>query len=368
MPVRNTHLLSAFRASAAIDFITIGAIDPCHTLSRIHQQPSLESLAKKIKVPRGMEVFTVHDPNAADLQLLIDRLPEQPVEKIEIAVDLFLLDGSNNPQMLKDAYLFIRQNLYPAKHPGFAGAINRKRYHPQGQIRKNPLGDKDGTGAINRKRYHPQGQIRKSPLGDKDGTCTMYWVNERQHIQVRLYIKTLDNNMPVAQHCVRLEVTLPRAACQDHAVWRLYMLPNFGQNMRKLLSPLFSFAKGIKPDVTRCRAKSPQTQLASQAAARTAAMREKRCFERSGAMSAVQRKKKVEADVYANRLYGKALKGLREKLLKLRLPENVADLAAWQQRDSLMYQVAGARPSEPSHIDVDGRRTHPGTQSKTPQQ
>lgn len=256
-----------------------------------------------VKLPgRGVRTeMTLHDPTAKDLQLLIDTMPTAQLHVLEVAVDFCPSPSASTS--LDEIYDWLKHTVCPQAHRYMIGA-RRKQY-------------RESTRKVEPLRGLPSLPERTSA----------YWTSREGWEQVRLYIKTIDQNKPAGQPLVRLEVTLNGGGTQRANVQLVGHLPTFVKQLQTYLSPLFSIGKGLKPS-TKARldrmksARLRQTGLAKQSAAESA-LRKK--WRSHGGAYALANDIKVLPDVVANRRVGTALKRLREQLLKLREPNKVAD-------------------------------------------
>ncbi|MEO8408422.1 MAG: hypothetical protein ABI476_08340, partial [Oxalobacteraceae bacterium] len=74
----------------------------CGTVRRANNQP---------------RSVTIHDPTVDDLQYLLDHYPTAHIGYIEIAVDAYLPQGSNDLYLLRQLKEQIRHCLAPQQHP-----------------------------------------------------------------------------------------------------------------------------------------------------------------------------------------------------------------------------------------------------------
>lgn len=241
--------------------------------------------------------ITVHDPSKEGLQFLVNEYPDTGIRELEIAIDFFLKDGSNDPVRLIGFHDCLKRRLYPQRH------IMMKR----GRRKFYDTSDKS---------------IKRDTLKTRSGNETIYWQDADCIQKVRLYIKTKDNHKPIKKRCVRLEVTLTQSACVRLRVDRIWMLPEFFEGMRRYLSPFFNVAKGIKPRIKRSRFITPKKQKLADLEAKKEQKRVERNWKRFGAAWAVEHGYKIAPDADTNRLIGAALKGLQNRM-RLKMTEKV---------------------------------------------
>lgn len=305
--------LAAFQSKAILDFITLRA--PNSLMTESAARTFKRAIKGRIQTPKKKHAgwVTIHDPQRADLQYLLDNYPEVEILALEVAVDLFLKDGTNNAARLGAAHRYLAVNLFPQAHQKLAKGTKRKIYTDDGKIRVDTM--KTGSGGM-----------------------SVYWANAKGFEQIRLYIKTLDNKLPLARHSTRLEITLNRGGCQDAGINRVCLLPGFAKTVRRYLSPFFKVAAGIKPRIRRTR--TTNTEKAKKAAyeADKSYQSVKRAYEKFGAASAAKNGKKIAPDRLASATIGGALKGLREQLIGLKLPENSAALLERWGENSPIYK------------------------------
>ncbi|MBU1264040.1 MAG: hypothetical protein KJ946_05395 [Gammaproteobacteria bacterium] len=305
--------LADFSPKAKIDFITLHL--PADLKTGADAYRFTGTIRGRIEAPKRTsgQWLTIHDPHRNDLQYLIDHYPDAEILMLEVAIDLFLKDGTNDPEQLQAAHRYLTINLFPQAHQRFAGRARRKIYTDNGQIRPDTM--KTGSGGK-----------------------SVYWVNANAWEQVRLYIKTLDNKRPIDRHSVRLEITFNRGGCQKAGINRVCLLPMFAKKARRYLSPFFNVAMGIKPKIKRTRTKNPETAAKAAREAEKEQRRVLRSYNLYGAAWAGQKGYRVVPDKQFSIMTGKGLKGLRDQLMELKLPENSAELVERWGPNSLMYR------------------------------
>lgn len=298
-----SHLAVAFRKpKAKIDFIK--TVVPSVLLTEPKLAMELQkAIQGRIEVPKrhSDNWITIHDPSIADLQWMLDHVPEAPVLAIEIAVDWQLADGRNDPDQLMVLHSWFNHCLFPQRHAELHQA-KRHRYS------------------------HQSDKYERDNLETLGGDTTFQWRDNKQKMRVRLYRKSLDNKKPLTgQHSVRLEATLERGACQEFDLHRIAELPQFADRMRRELSDCFFVAEGIKPKIRQSRAKTPAKAQKALREAEAEQRRVEREWERYGAQWAAKHGYEAQPDTEATRAIGVALKRLREKMLPLKLTQKVAE-------------------------------------------
>lgn len=316
--------LHAFRAEGKIDFITTRAHRIFDSVTAAHAfQSAIRARACFAATYKGekSEWVTIHDPFISDIQWLLDNHPEAPVQELETTVDFFLRDGSSDPVRLLGMFRRLKHSLLPQRHKALATSRRKKQY--------------DSV----------DGKIKTIGMRDNGKATTVYWAdNQSSVMQVRLYIKTHDNDEPLkTQHSVRLEVTMRRLGCQIEELHRIAELPDFVPNLRRYLSPAMYAAAGIKPTLKRTdRIRNDQRRGIAERKNRKAANKANRTWDRYGASwiarnsrakltptdstkYRVRRDIEVLPDVEMNAMIGSALKGLQEKLKMLKLTKKMAE-------------------------------------------
>lgn len=310
-----------FRVVAKIDFITIDA----HALIPVLRSMGDDRIkfVGRIELPKRTDAvwMTIHDPSRADLQFLVETVPESEILGLEVTLDFLLTDGTSRGARLCELHRHLTVNLYPNRHQRFNKAT-RKLY----------VGD--------------DRKIRLDKMKTGNGHTTRYWREPRGFEAIRLYIKTHDNKQPVLQQSVRLELTMTRGGCQMANTHRMCLLPNYLHNIRRNTSKAFQIAAGIKPNIKRTRA----TKAARLAKAEKEAAKERRKVERAyakyGACWVGEHGYRVVPDTTASAMIGNALKQLREQFLALKLPEESAELPAKWDYNSDMYQGVADRSAD----------------------
>lgn len=290
------------RPKATVDFITF-SLPP--SLNSMALCSGFERAIKgRIELPKGRnkDWITIHDPHTGDLQWLLDNYPEARILAIEVAVDFPLMDGSNDPEQLAALHGWFKTRLFPQRHASMAQVGRRKYYDAR------------------------TGQIVLDALKTKSGNETVYWTNPNAYEQVRLYIKTHDNKVPIkGQHPVRLEATLFGGGCQNAGLYRVADLPCFADQLRRYLSKFLYVAAGIKPKLRHTRANAPERVAKAAHEASTERARVSRAWQIKGAAWAATHKYDTTPDTTTNRLIGVALKTLRDDLISLKLTRKVAE-------------------------------------------
>jgi hypothetical protein len=317
--ITHTHLppfrLEDFDLKAKIDLIKIAFPQEIRTYS---DALKFEEDFKSIKGGRlncskkHGATITIHDATPAGLQYLIDNHPDVEIVDLEIAVDFFLNDGTNDPARLLAAHRYLTINVLPTFPERTGQTVRRIKRH-----------------------HYVKGKIIPDTMKTQSVGTTTYWSDGRS--QVKAYHKTLDNKKPViGQHSTRIEATLGRGGCQLAGVSHVCQLPDFAKDIRRHLSPFFKVAAGIKPEVPRSRTKTPAK--IEKAAHEVAKKRSKaaRDYQRYGAASAAKSGRKIVIDRDLSNAIGGALKTLRGQLIRLQLPEKSAELLERCKAQTLM--------------------------------
>lgn len=297
------RLINEFgKPKAKIDFITMALpssiqseADAYHFTKRIENPDSIKTSKKW-----GYDWLTIHDPTLPDLQFLLDEHPNTAVSSIEIAVDFCLKDGSNDPVRLRELHSWLKVSLFPQRHKLMR--MGRRKFYDQSN-----------------------NSIKRDMLKTRSGDESVYWADLSYREQVRLYIKTIDDEKPIERHCVRLEVTLFCGGCHRAQLFWVGNLPRFIAGMRPYLSPFLNVAKGIKPSIKRTRSKDPAKALKATYSATKEKARVERWWKQCGSAWAAKHNYKVIADADTNRLIGGGLKNLQDRLRQLKLTRKVAD-------------------------------------------
>lgn len=303
------------KPKSKIDFIKLGL--PA-TLSRADALRLHSEIKGRIDVPERWRTYkddwiTIHDPTFADLQLLVNEYYETEIIALEVAVDFKLKDGSNDPERLRALHTWLKVCLFPQRHKRLKGK-GRRRYFDE-----------------------TSGTIETDMLKTRSTDKTVYWASPEEFEQVRLYIKEKDYKKPIEEHSVRIEATLYRGGCQKANVHRVGLLPVFGKELRRYLSPFFNVSNGIKPKIKRTRIKDPKKAKMALIAADKERVRVERNWNKYGAAWAAKHGYHITPDTKTNCLTGAALKGLRESLMRLSVPEKVADWDEWVAAKKSIY-------------------------------
>ena len=300
------------KPKASIDFIKIEIPQSLYESNALCRE--FERVIKgRIQLPKGKvkDWITIHDPKTSDLQWLLDNLPEAKILAIEVAIDFTLQDGSNNPDQLEALHEWLKTRLFPQRHATMEAVGKRKYYDAR------------------------SGKIQPDTLATKSGNETVYWTNPKGYEQVRLYIKTLDNNEPLkGQHSVRIEPTLFGGGSQNAGLYRVAELPQFAEMLRRYLSKFVYVAKGIKPVLKRSRANDPEKATKALYAAAKEQRRVDRAWQQKGAAWAAKHQYDTIPDADTNRLIGTALKSLRDDVCKLKLTRKVAKHTGYEVHQS----------------------------------
>ena len=309
------------KPKASIDFIKIEIPQSLMKSNALCREFD-KAIKGRVQLPKGKikDWITIHDPKTSDLQWLLDNLPEAKILAIEVAIDFTLQDGSNSTDQLEALHGWLKTRLFPQRHATMEAVGKRKYYDAR------------------------SGKIQPDTLATKSGNETVYWTNPNGYEQVRLYIKTLDNNEPLkVQHSVRLEPTLFGGGSQNAGLYRVAELPQFADMLRRYLSKFVYVAKGIKPVLKRSRANTPEK---AAKALREAAKEQRRvsgAWKQKGAAWAAKHQYDTIPDADTNRLIGTALKSLRDDVCKLKLTRKVAEHPGYEVLKTPV--IAGGRQS-----------------------
>lgn len=293
---------------ATIDFIKISIPQSVMESNALCQEFD-RAIKGRIQLPKGKakDWIAIHDPQTSDLQWLLDNLPEAKILAIEVAIDFTLQDGSNNPDQLAALHGWLKTRLFPQRHATMEVVGKRKYYDAR------------------------TGKIQPDTLATKSGNETVYWTNPKGYEQVRLYIKTLDNNEPLkGQQSVRIEPTLFGGGSQNAGLYRVAELPLFADMLRRYLSKFVYVAKGIKPVLKRSRVNAPDKAAKALHEAAKEQRRVDRAWKQKGAAWAAKNHYDTIPDAQTNRLIGTALKSLRDDVCELNLTRKVAEHTGYE--------------------------------------
>lgn len=317
---------------AKIDFITIGDPTWAETSELAKGRTEgwewlkqLDGTLKTPETPNPNWFLCIHDPSCADVQAVVDHLPDSRILALEVAMDFFLRDGSNNSVDLARLHHWLQHRITPSTS---AGSFVKKRYD------------------------HGAKTYVKDHLVSRHNGCSLVWQGRR--MQLRCYIKTKEkvNGQLVAikgPHHVRLEITLLHGG--EINVHRLGMLPPFIPVLRKQLGKYLRISRGIHRPLKRNRSKNEKISRSNLEKTRQA----EQAWLRSGAAGAIARGDQLRSDAAANRAIGEALRGLSDKL-DLSLPEKVGDYDAWYAVQSQLYQATTRQEYLRSIEGVTGAR------------
>lgn len=294
-------LLAFERPVAKPDYITIQARTETH--DAIAPLIKDGNIAEPHYKARSDPWITVHNPSTADLQRLINFDHSLRIIGLEIAVDFTPSSTANALAQCRQLHAWFVHTLFPAKHPSMGARTTRWRYSTT--VRK----------------YLRDGLTTPS----NGGFTSVLWRHQRGAFQLRCYIKEHDAHTALQRPCVRVEVTLLRAGCQDLQVHQLGLLPHFVGGLRRNLQPFFHVARSIKPVERRVRGSKQERVRRRLAEIDSTNAHRERNWRRYGAQWANKHGLEVQPDASANRAIGGALKALQNRLARLKLPEKVAD-------------------------------------------
>ncbi|SDC80516.1 hypothetical protein SAMN05428966_102375 [Massilia sp. PDC64] len=288
--------LDTWTVSASIDFLSLTNLtnDQRHALKQVLE---VRDTCVKLAQDGGRNVITVHDPTLAQLQQIIDTYPNASIYAIEFSVDL-RPSGETDLSELAPVYKWFADALYPV-------VPKAKRY----------MCDLTAPG--------PKKPYIKAPDGPCDTITTIVWRDVPERVKQKLYIKDRDGNRVFERPCVRLEATLSMGGCSDVGLAKAWQLATFGDHLRRVLSPCFQIADGIKPKLKRARHKpGSDTDKKTRAYNERQLSKTRAGWDKGGAMWAAKRAYAVHPHHEARRRIGDALHRLGKQLTKLKLSEN----------------------------------------------
>ncbi len=308
----------------------------------------------RIETPAGRSKrdgawITIHDPLTSDLQWLLDNHPESQILGIEIAVDFTPLDRDDKLETMQGLHGWLKTRLFPQRHPIMGQVTKRKYYEAR------------------------TGQIVADRLQTRSENGTVYWTHPSAYEQVRLYIKKSDNGVTLNQTssqraCVRIEATLFRGGCQNAGLHRVAELPLFADQMRRYLSRFLYVASGIRPKLKRTRTNNPEKARRAGDEADKERKRVADAWNRYGAAWAGRHGYNTLPDNRVNRLIGKALKGLRDDLMRLKLTAKVAEAPDYITLEKpVNSRVVGPRTPACIEALMSSLRQHQGSIDTKPQ-
>lgn len=301
--------LSNWNIIPSIDFISI--LVPPDEIERALLLP--ESISKRVKVPRVSRniVLTLHDPEASELQALINAWPNAEIHKLEFTLDFHQVCDPGSAVLNRDLFHWLSDCLVPA-YP------NSNQLH----FKENPYPQ--------RRLLCKEGKYVKMEKPDASSETTRKWENGDQYIKNRLYIKE-DKWKGQVTEWVRLEATLNRGGCQEKGIQLIWQLVPFAADTRRNLAPYFNIASGIKTPLRRVDRLTEGTvrHLATLKANEEAVDAAARGWATRGAMWAAEQGLKTTPHREANARIGKALDRLKIKLSPLKLP-NYSPLVCYE--------------------------------------
>lgn len=241
-------------------------------------------------------IITLHDPSPAQLQSIINHAPRMLIYAMEFTLDFRPKGAPAGLDELAPVFRWFADCLRPSDDvPG----ARRKNYIQSGR-----------------------GNYVDAPSGPGNSLTTYLWRNGLERVKQRLYMKVEDQKKPVQFPSVRLEVTLGMTACWHVGLEYAFHLADFSRNVRRVLSPHFNIAAGIKPRSKRSRAAAGTRRHAkADAYNHREAERAVRVWRKKGAMGAFRLAIETIPNKEAHKRIGDALDRLRGQLAPLKLPE-----------------------------------------------
>jgi hypothetical protein len=308
--------LDEWIVSPSIDFVkfTNASEALLHRLAREMKKTEPEQSSPIfVTRDRTRPVLTIHDPTTAQLQRMIDLQPNLYVYEVEFTID-FRPAGTGPAGLdeLVPVFRWFADTLYPV-----ASKAKRLRYE-----------DTDNG----------RGRFAPSPNGPSDTLTTHLWRNGLERIKQRLYIKDQDQYQIVDRPSVRLEAWFSMSGCSEMGFGRVWQFAELGANLRRVLSPYFYVADGIKPEPKRMRHREG-TRIAQETAKANEReiTRVKDGWCSQGAMWAVRRDYGVTPDKQAHKRIGDALNRLGKQLAALKLPKISRATDRWIPAESLDF-------------------------------
>lgn len=248
------------------------------------------------------DFLTIHDATPATIAYLVTEHGNHRVRDIEISLDYFLKDGSNDPHRLLAMHRYLVHCLFPG----------------HGLIRKTFL----QTGA-NFGRYVRDG------LETKNRGSSVIWEHAYKGFKIRLYVKTMDNKKAIERHSVRLEINLDQIELEktfnpddgearpfrigEDGPFRLHMLPRLFRAARRYLTNFLYVAESIVPKLQRTRASGQKAKRIGSSNKREV-FRVEHSWQRYGAAWASRHAYRVRPNVAANDDIGRSLTELRRQI------------------------------------------------------
>lgn len=335
-----------------IDFITLPLTKIFDTTGGLQPLEAIKEAGERLCFPKAAERtpaawnpyndfendwVTIHDPAPATLAYLVEGCPSVEIRELEVALDYFLADGTNDRQRLERLHAHIAHSLAP-------GRFVRSYFDPS-KGRK--------------------GKYVRDRLQSKNCGKTVIWEGRYGgfRVKIKVYIKVQDNGTPIDRHSVRLEITLGQGATaalfnpDDYPVWHykplktpteaearqqkqarkqfleaaghcpargsfipvaagrftIGMLPQLIKNLRTELTPFLRMAEGIKPLLVRTRSTGKKADTVAKANANAEA-KALRGWQDYGAMWAQRHGLTIKPNVSANDGIGEALRVLQRRI------------------------------------------------------
>jgi hypothetical protein len=241
------------------------------------------------------DFLSIHDATPETIAYLVSEHGNHRVRDIEISLDYFLKDGTNDPARLLELHRYLVHCLCPGHD------LIRKTYLPTGPN---------------------SGHYARDGLETKNCGTSVIWEHFYKGFKIRLYIKTADNKKPIERHCVRLEINLDHVELEktynpddgesrlfrigEDGPFRVHMLPRLFRALRRYLTGFLYVADGIVPKLQRTRAVGQKAERIERANSRKVRKVED-CWRRYGAAWASRHDYRVKPNIDANDEIGRAL-------------------------------------------------------------
>lgn len=294
---------------ASIDFISVPLSSFIRTteeaaprLSVIEKTGARYEWPEKPSINWEGDFLSIHDATPATIAYLVNEHGSHRVRDIEISLDYFLRDGSNDPARLLAMHRYLVHCLCPGH------GLIRKAYRPTGP---------------------DSGHYERDGLETKNQGTSVIWEHVYKAFKVRLYIKTQDNKKPIERHSVRLEINLEQTELErefnpddgevrlsrlgEDGPFRLHMLPRLFRALRRYLTGFLYVAEGIAPKLQRTRAIGTRAKRIESANVQESS-RVSNSWQRYGAAWASRHGYRVKPNVGVNDDIGRALTELQRQV------------------------------------------------------